>query len=242
MFPTPAKAAGPYLPRWTNRRPRRCSARRSISRFLIARRRGSSPIACFPPCATNSAAMWSARLEGKPSERRPAGRRREGRRGRQRGTPGQTRRPLRHVVIFGSSGDLTKRKLIPSLYHLAQKKLLPKEFALVGCAIEKRFPRTNSCQAGARRSHREFAQAPEQCSFCVLDCGTDLLFFRRLPRCQLLPKSEADTGRHRQQARNGRQLISTTRLRAPALAGRGWWGIWAMPGSPRRRRGNGAAS
>ena len=41
------------------------------------------------------------------------------------------------MVIFGASGDLTKRKLIPSLYNLAQKKLLPKEFALVGCAIEK---------------------------------------------------------------------------------------------------------
>ena len=40
------------------------------------------------------------------------------------------------LVIFGASGDLTKRKLIPSLYHLAQQRLLPNEFALVGCAIE----------------------------------------------------------------------------------------------------------
>ena len=41
------------------------------------------------------------------------------------------------MVIFGASGDLTKRKLLPSLYNLAKKKLLPKEFALVGCAIEE---------------------------------------------------------------------------------------------------------
>ncbi len=38
------------------------------------------------------------------------------------------------VVIFGASGDLTKRKLLPALYHLEQQKLLPKDFAVVGVA------------------------------------------------------------------------------------------------------------
>src|ERR1700677_1669927 len=38
------------------------------------------------------------------------------------------------VVIFGASGDLTKRKLLPALYHLEQAGLLPKEFAIVGVA------------------------------------------------------------------------------------------------------------
>ena len=36
------------------------------------------------------------------------------------------------LVIFGASGDLTKRKLLPALYNLAKDGLLPKEFALVG--------------------------------------------------------------------------------------------------------------
>jgi glucose-6-phosphate 1-dehydrogenase len=36
------------------------------------------------------------------------------------------------MVIFGASGDLTKRKLIPSLYNLAKDGLLAREFALVG--------------------------------------------------------------------------------------------------------------
>jgi len=36
------------------------------------------------------------------------------------------------LVIFGASGDLAKRKLIPALYNLAKDGLLPKEFALVG--------------------------------------------------------------------------------------------------------------
>jgi glucose-6-phosphate 1-dehydrogenase len=38
------------------------------------------------------------------------------------------------MVIFGASGDLTKRKLIPALYNLAKDNLLAKEFALIGFA------------------------------------------------------------------------------------------------------------
>src|SRR6195952_6000972 len=38
------------------------------------------------------------------------------------------------VVIFGASGDLTKRKLLPALFHLEQQGLLPKDFAVVGVA------------------------------------------------------------------------------------------------------------
>jgi glucose-6-phosphate 1-dehydrogenase len=36
------------------------------------------------------------------------------------------------VVIFGASGDLAKRKLIPALYRLVQERLIPAEFAIVG--------------------------------------------------------------------------------------------------------------
>jgi glucose-6-phosphate 1-dehydrogenase len=38
------------------------------------------------------------------------------------------------IVIFGASGDLTKRKLLPALFHLEQSGLLPKQFAIVGVA------------------------------------------------------------------------------------------------------------
>jgi len=38
------------------------------------------------------------------------------------------------LVIFGASGDLTKRKLLPALFHLEQAKLLPENFAIVGVA------------------------------------------------------------------------------------------------------------
>lgn len=42
-------------------------------------------------------------------------------------------KPQAHIlVIFGASGDLTRRKLIPSVYDLYCQKLLPDNFAVVG--------------------------------------------------------------------------------------------------------------
>ena len=38
------------------------------------------------------------------------------------------------LVIFGATGDLCKRKLIPSLYKLWQKNLLPDDFVITGTA------------------------------------------------------------------------------------------------------------
>lgn len=38
------------------------------------------------------------------------------------------------MVIFGATGDLTARKLIPSLYNLARSNHLSREFAIVGVA------------------------------------------------------------------------------------------------------------
>src|SRR5260370_1956652 len=38
------------------------------------------------------------------------------------------------MVIFGASGDLATRKLLPAIYSLAKSRLLPNEFAVVGIA------------------------------------------------------------------------------------------------------------
>jgi glucose-6-phosphate 1-dehydrogenase len=40
------------------------------------------------------------------------------------------------VVIMGAMGDLTRRKLMPAIYHLAKEGLLPEDFAVLGCARE----------------------------------------------------------------------------------------------------------
>jgi glucose-6-phosphate 1-dehydrogenase len=45
--------------------------------------------------------------------------------------PGQPSGPCL-MVVFGAGGDLTKRKLFPALYNLAQEHLLPEKFAVLG--------------------------------------------------------------------------------------------------------------
>ena len=44
------------------------------------------------------------------------------------------------IVIFGATGDLCKRKLIPALYKLWQKDLLPENFVITGCARREPTP------------------------------------------------------------------------------------------------------
>src|SRR5579871_6135962 len=58
-------------------------------------------------------------------------------------------------IIFGASGDLTQRKLIPALYNLACDNLLPKDFAVFGFAVtpmDDHAFRTAMCQA-VKESH-----------------------------------------------------------------------------------------
>src|SRR3954454_388554 len=36
------------------------------------------------------------------------------------------------LVIFGATGDLAKRKLLPAIYNLAHERALPERFNLIG--------------------------------------------------------------------------------------------------------------
>ncbi|MEJ5238086.1 MAG: glucose-6-phosphate dehydrogenase [Limisphaera sp.] len=49
---------------------------------------------------------------------------------------GAGRQPLAPctIVIFGASGDLTRRKLMPALYHLFHARQLPESFQIIGVA------------------------------------------------------------------------------------------------------------
>src|SRR6266853_4816763 len=40
--------------------------------------------------------------------------------------------PPATLVIFGAGGDLTKRLVVPALYHLVQARKLPDQFAMIG--------------------------------------------------------------------------------------------------------------
>ena len=47
-------------------------------------------------------------------------------------------KPDNHVfVLFGASGDLAKRKLLPGLFHLHAAGLLPREYRAIGTAPPK---------------------------------------------------------------------------------------------------------
>jgi len=50
------------------------------------------------------------------------------------GASGTRRAPPGVLVVFGASGDLTKRKLLPALEALSRRHLLPPSFAVVGVA------------------------------------------------------------------------------------------------------------
>ena len=60
------------------------------------------------------------------------------------------------LVIFGASGDLTKRKLLPALFHLEQAGLLPDTFSIVGVA---RRPLGDEFAADMREGIVEFGGA-----------------------------------------------------------------------------------
>jgi len=62
------------------------------------------------------------------------------------------------MVIFGATGDLTSRKLIPTLYHLYKSKLLPEEFAVVGVATGDL--NNDSFRALVSKHLEEFTESP----------------------------------------------------------------------------------
>jgi glucose-6-phosphate 1-dehydrogenase len=75
------------------------------------------------------------------------------------------------MIVFGASGDLTKRKLIPALYNLANNHLLPEQFAVVGVARAEMS--TEAYREKASQDIREFATT-------AVDPGLWDWFVRRL--------------------------------------------------------------
>jgi glucose-6-phosphate 1-dehydrogenase len=66
-------------------------------------------------------------------------------------------RPDNHVIVlFGATGDLAKRKLLPGWFHLYAAGLLPKEFRLIGTAPPAFAMTDEEFRAHARQSCAEF--------------------------------------------------------------------------------------
>jgi len=62
------------------------------------------------------------------------------------------------LVVFGASGDLTQRKLLPALYALAYRRLLPERFAVVGVARTEQT--TRQFVSSMRRAVKAHARDP----------------------------------------------------------------------------------
>jgi glucose-6-phosphate 1-dehydrogenase len=62
------------------------------------------------------------------------------------------------MVIFGASGDLTRRKLIPALYNLARSHYLSENFAVIGFAFDAMT--TGQFRESISQAARELDEAP----------------------------------------------------------------------------------
>jgi len=70
---------------------------------------------------------------------------------------GTARRPDDHViVIFGATGDLAKRKLLPGLFHLAAAGLLPRKYRVIGSAPASVAISTDEFRNHARQACEDF--------------------------------------------------------------------------------------
>src|SRR5215471_19203019 len=58
-------------------------------------------------------------------------------------------------VLFGATGDLTRRKIVPALFSLQQQGLLPEPFVVV--AFARRDKTDESFRAELRDAVKEFA-------------------------------------------------------------------------------------
>jgi glucose-6-phosphate 1-dehydrogenase len=68
------------------------------------------------------------------------------------------------IVIFGASGDLSRRKLVPALYGLAAQNCLARRFAIIGFARTKMTD--EKFQESAIESVKEFADANTKSQEC----------------------------------------------------------------------------
>ncbi len=78
------------------------------------------------------------------------------------------------LVVFGGSGDLTARKLVPALYRLHQYNLLPARFALVGCG------RTAFTDQAYRDHLKSALCADERCDTVDWDAFASNLHYQQL--------------------------------------------------------------
>ena len=146
---------------------------------------------------------------------------------------GGSPRPDNHVIVlFGATGDLAKRKLLPGLFHLHAAGLLPKEYRIIGSS-----PRQYALTDEQFREHAEQACA----DFCITKPDRPVLaVVRRAPVLRGGRPGQHDRpggggpagGEGDRRARSA--PVITWRYR-PRRSPRSW-ACWARPAWPRDAR------
>jgi glucose-6-phosphate 1-dehydrogenase len=68
-------------------------------------------------------------------------------------------KPEPHVLLlFGATGDLARRKLIPGLFHLEQVGLMPEDYRIVGTSLDELDD--DAFREHARAALGEFCRMP----------------------------------------------------------------------------------
>jgi len=92
------------------------------------------------------------------------------------------------IIIFGGSGDLSQRKLIPSLFNLFSNGLLPKSFYLLGCLSYGDSPTSdaefqkvarNAIALKEAKNNGEIDDFVSHCAYLPGDCR-DSSFYQKL--------------------------------------------------------------
>ncbi len=82
------------------------------------------------------------------------------------------------LIIFGVNGDLSRRKLLPAVFHLYVDKLLPEKFAVVGSGSDEKTEQTFRAEA---ESHlKEFAPDTVEKYPGKLKEFLDILYYKKL--------------------------------------------------------------
>lgn len=156
-------------------------------------------------------------------------------------------------VIFGVTGDLTHRLVIPALYNLAEAKLLPEKFCVVG--VTRKEMSSDGLRDSLMQGLRKYATRPvddkvaDQLLYCVTAVSADPSEPQSFDQLrERLEKLEANrnTGGNRLfylATRRMRSLRLRPNSAAPdcskkrAAPGAGWWSrSRSVPTSPRPRR------
>ena len=76
--------------------------------------------------------------------------------------PDAPRPPSQVIVVFGVTGDLARRKLLPGLFHLSAAGLMPRRFRIIGSSTPRSAMTDDQFREYARKAVAEFGKCKSE--------------------------------------------------------------------------------